>query len=225
MALVGITVRVWDKVADGFDRRASEIGLRRDAFLARVLRLEVPRLDAEVVTPVSAREAQLIKHQLKRLDTRLLTFRLPRDLVDALDAVCEAKNVVRDAFFNRLLFALCTTPSGFLSLSEVGLMDIARVLGDEGWETKGEEFQKGALDAAASVLNDPLWVIRACLDAASKAAGRETAYRFYDLALTLETVKGFEGLNIRYAEPEAEIDLDILLDRTEPAPKARTAKS
>lgn len=225
MPTVGVTVRLWSPIRKQFDRQIAHIGLRRDAFLARVVRLELPRLDEAIAQPVPKESATFIRHQLKRLDTDLVTLRLPDDLLASLDAMCDTKKIVRDSFFNRLIFALCVKPETFLAHTHVGpVTGIAEWL-HEGWQTQGEQFEKGPLDAAAAVLDDPLWVIRACLAEAAKKYG-EGPYEFYDIELRYDKVDGFRGLNVYYDTPPSKDNADIfaLLGIDRPGDKGATAK-
>lgn len=195
--------------------------------MARLLKAELPRLEDEITSPVSKRGNLFIRQQLKRLDTEPVTFRLPEEVVSALDVICEKKNIVRDALFNRLLFALCTKPHAFLALMNVAVeeREIEPWLSDAGWDTQGEEFGKGPLDVAISALNDPLWVIRACLETASKAAGEENMYTFYENPLTVKGLTGFEGLNVCYSSPAENMELiDRLLATVEVDDRTRSIK-
>jgi hypothetical protein len=220
-----MTIRLWKSLRKNFERRIVEVGLRRDVFLAHLVRVELPRLDHEVPGTVSKRGAMFIRHQLKRLDMEPVTIRLPKDLVESIDEICTRKHIVRDAFFNRLILALCITPEAFLSLTDLGRLDIPELLIEEGWKTRGEQFSSGALATAASVLNDPLWVIRACLEAASKREGVEGMYTFYEIPLSFEKVKGFQGLNVYSEQPaDLEIDLDDLLASATPKSKRESVK-
>lgn len=211
----GITVRLWTRLLAGLDTRAATLDLRRDAYLSKLVLREIPRLDAEIATPVSKEASRAIRGELKRLDTSLVTFRFPKEVCSNLDQVCERKNIVRDAFFNRLLFAICTKPVTFLGAAGISFdpVGLPRTLRDQGWDTVGREFLDAPLDAAAAALDDPCWVLRACLEAASEFEGSPGLYKFYDVELELESIRGFRALNLTLSvvDPDLKIQLDDLL--------------
>jgi len=114
------STRIWTPLLEKFTQRIDDACLRRDAWLTKVLERELDELEAagtirkfsftgdtpprERVNSDAAR--RYIAARLDALPRKLVTFTLPEALVRRLDDLCERKRIVRDAFFNRLLFLL-----------------------------------------------------------------------------------------------------------------------
>jgi hypothetical protein len=101
-----ISTKIWRPVVDKLTRKLEKACLRRDAFLERVLEVELPYLDEEVVIPNEEVARRFVAERLDQLDRKLVSLSLPSELVSRLDELCERKRIVRDAFFNRLFFLL-----------------------------------------------------------------------------------------------------------------------
>lgn len=223
----GTTIKLWTNLVNGLDKRTAALGLKRDAYLARIVHDELPHLDEEITEPLSKNDATLIRHHLKRLDTTLVTLRLPTKTAAQLDKLCRQRNLVRDAFFNRLVLALCISPKAFLEFVGFDGVNLPRALRDAGWPVEAEELTHGALDAAHATLSNPFWVIRAYLEAASKEDRVSPPYTFYGMYLSFPGIEGFEGLNL-VAAPKSDhpaIDITELFGPRESWPvKARTTE-
>jgi hypothetical protein len=114
------SVRIWTPLLEKFTQRLDEACLRRDAWLTQVLERELAELEAvgtikkfsfDEIIPERDRinsEAarQFIAARLDALPRKLVTFTLPEALIRRLDTLCESKRIVRDSFFNRLIFLL-----------------------------------------------------------------------------------------------------------------------
>lgn len=109
-----ITTKIDTKVIDKLRKKSDAACLRRDAFLERVLEIEIPALDKEVAVPNSDEARKVVSKSLASLgkENRMkpVSFSLRNDLVAQLDDICERKRIVRDAFFNRVLFLLAAPP-------------------------------------------------------------------------------------------------------------------
>lgn len=101
-----VTVKVWKRVMEKFDEKIEAACLRRDAYLGRVLEIELPHLLKEVPHPNSETVCKFIALQLDLLDRKPVSVKLPPQLVQELDRICADRRIPRDAFFNRLLFLL-----------------------------------------------------------------------------------------------------------------------
>ena len=155
------SVRLWGPIRERFDEALDRLGLKRDAYLNRVLETELAHLDAEVKQPNSREAQRFIADRLRDLKpSELVTLRLRRDLLDRMDASCARKRICRDAFFNRLLFLLTLPPKG---------IDLLFFDGDSRWRTEvwneckhdGPFFQNVFYPLDPVV--DPFWTIRAGL--------------------------------------------------------------
>ena len=153
-----VPAKIWRDILIRFDGRVEEVCLRRDAYLSKVIGLEVERLEANVTVPNSKQAANFIAERLDRLDRKLITFTLDARVLDRLNEVCKRKSIVRDAFLNRLIFWLIAPPK---------IVD--RILGAD-WDTPVWECHKediGIYKAALSPLDkssigsfiDPLWAV------------------------------------------------------------------
>jgi hypothetical protein len=106
-----ITTRIWHTALDSFEERMEEQCLRRDSYLNRVLEIELDQLDAEVSIANSADAEAFVTDRLKQVDKKMISLAIRSDLADRLDAICSAKRIVRDAFFNRLFLMLAARPA------------------------------------------------------------------------------------------------------------------
>ena len=101
-----IGIRVWTPLLEKFGQRLRSACLRRDSYLTKVLQGELDELDGEISEPNSEAARQFITTRLDALPRKLMTLTLPEELVRRLDDICERKRIVRDSYFNRLLFLL-----------------------------------------------------------------------------------------------------------------------
>jgi len=95
-----IMVRIDPGLSVAFAAAASRLGLRRDAYLNKVLPGEIALVER---LPLNSEFAQ--SHARKLLtDTRQkVALRLDSKIITRLNKVCEAKRIPRDAFFESLL--------------------------------------------------------------------------------------------------------------------------
>ena len=156
-----ISVRIWEPLVKQFDTAIRESCLRRDAYLDAVLKVEMPRLDADVSLPNSPAAHAYIAARLDTLDRKLVSFTLKPELVAQLNAICERKRIVRDAFFNRLYMLLA---------ARIGVIDRLMFAGEDDWRTEvwsehrndGPFFQNCFHPLRGEI--DPLWAIRTGLE-------------------------------------------------------------
>ncbi|GAB3656469.1 hypothetical protein [Ramlibacter alkalitolerans] len=169
-----ISVKVWEPLITKLDQKMERACLRRDAYLARVLALEVPCLDAEVVLPNSVTAQAYVAAQLETLPRKLMSLALPADLMRSLNEVCKKKRIVRDAFFNRLFLLLAAPPRAIDQLLFDFLdVDWRREVWSE-YKHDGPFFTNGFYPLEPDI--DPFWAIRAGLDLCTDAADLQDYY-------------------------------------------------
>jgi len=152
-----VSVKIWRDLIPKLDKKIEAACLRRDAYLSKVIGAEVQRLDSDVSVPNSEQAFAFISKRLDRLDRKLVSFTLDSTVAERLNKVCADKRIVRDAFFNRLIFWLVASPNV-----------VDRILGAN-WESNLREaelaigFQWGAPypldDSVIGSLVDPLWPV------------------------------------------------------------------
>lgn len=108
-----ISTKIWRTIIERLDQKIGSACLRRDAYLNKVLEIELDFLDKEVVLANSAIAQDFIAKSLDQLDRKLVSLALRPDLIARLEDICARKRIVRDAFFNRLFFLLAA-PSEFI---------------------------------------------------------------------------------------------------------------
>lgn len=104
--LTTITVRIWKRVLEKLDGKLEAACLRRDAYLARIIEIELDHLRSEIPCPNSEVGGRFIVSQLDSLDRKPISIKLPLKQVQELDQLCFERRIPRDAFFNRLLYLL-----------------------------------------------------------------------------------------------------------------------
>lgn len=101
-----ISVQIWRGILKELDAKMEASCLRRDAYLSKILRFELEKLDEEITKPNSPDAYKYVSSKLDMLDRKLITLTIDADLVERLNSICTKKRIVRDAFFNRLFFML-----------------------------------------------------------------------------------------------------------------------
>ena len=101
-----ISVQIWRVILKELDSKMEASCLRRDAYLSKILRFELEKLDEEITQLNSPEAYKYVSNKLDLLDRKLITLTIDADLVEKLNEICTRKRIVRDAFFNRLFFML-----------------------------------------------------------------------------------------------------------------------
>lgn len=101
-----ITVKIWRPVLDKLESKLDAACLRRDAFLEKVLSIEVNHMDEEVAISNSPASIGYVQECLDKLDRKPISLSLSPVLITKIGEVCERKRIVRDAFFNRFFLVL-----------------------------------------------------------------------------------------------------------------------
>lgn len=166
-----ISVKIWRPLIDKFDAKIELACLRRDAYLNKVLDVELNFLDEEVSIPNSQASYDYVFDRLDRLDRKLVSLALPSELTARLNEICSRKRIVRDAFFNRVFLLLAASPKVIDTL----------LFGDEGsdwrnvvWSENrndGPFFQNGFYPLEPMI--DPFWAIRSGMDIYATDSGLE----------------------------------------------------
>lgn len=104
------SVRIWAPVLKKLEGKFEDACIRRDAYLAKVFAREVEYLEKEVEIPNSQASYDHIASLHREARLPLISIALPRALTERINEVCKQKNIVRDAFFNRVLLLLAIDP-------------------------------------------------------------------------------------------------------------------
>lgn len=155
-----ITTKVWRPALTAFNERIESACLRRDAYIGKLLETEIAHLENEMPLSNSAPAAKFIADRLSELDRDTLTLAIPSSLSLKLTELCRNRNIVRDAFFNRLIFLLAATPQQIDTLFFDGTSD---------WH-RDVQAATGPYDIAGNDVYplsspiDPFWAIRIGLE-------------------------------------------------------------
>ncbi len=103
------SVKIWRPIIEKLDAKMEAACLRRDAYLNKLLEIELDRLDREVSIPNSTEAQSLIAARLDHLDRKAVSLSIRCDLLDKLNDICGRKRIVRDAFFNRVFLLLAAS--------------------------------------------------------------------------------------------------------------------
>ncbi len=157
-----ISVKIWRPIIEKLDRKLDAACLRRDAYLTKVLDIEVAHLDQEISIPNSQASYDHVAARLDEFDRKLVSLALPIELTTRINDVCARKRIVRDAFFNRLLLLLTAPPKTIDTLFFDGYEADWRT--DVWTEYKHEgPFFEGVFYPLETNI-DPFWPIRCGLD-------------------------------------------------------------
>lgn len=186
-----IAVKVWQPVIDKLDKKIESGCLRRDAYIGKVLAIELERLDEEITQPNSPAARDFVAAKLNLLNRKVVTFSLRADLIDRLDKICNGKRIVRDAIFNRILLLLTATPP---QIDRLLLLDSDWQ--NTVWKEHGCDwsfFPNIFYPLEPNV--DPFWVIREGIKLTNSATGSDNS--FYRAVLTDKHFKNADiwGLN------------------------------
>jgi hypothetical protein len=165
-----ISVKIWRPIIDKLDAKLDAACLRRDAYLAKLLTNELDQLDAEVSLANSPAAHDFTFKRLDALDRKLVSIALEPKLSDRMHAICSAKRIVRDAFFNRLFLLLAAAPKTIDKLFFPGESQWRTAVWSE-FKHDGPFFESGFYPLEAPV--DPFWAIRAGLGLFNEGLGAE----------------------------------------------------
>lgn len=156
MSQTKITVKVFEPLLKDFERQIEALFIKRDAFLNSVIREEIKHLARDMQgKKLSSKANRYISGELKRLGTHPVNIVVDESTAKALNAVVKETNIVRDAFFNRLILLLrsSTTLLTYLDLP-------AFITGSEFETVHVYPMPTSPLQTMAAVQNDPLYYLR-----------------------------------------------------------------
>jgi len=105
-----ISTKIWRPVINKLEKIMEATCLRRDAYISKVMEIELDRLDEEVDIQNTTEAQTFVASSLEHLDRKLVSITLGGELNERLSDICTRKRIVRDAFFNRLLLLLSASP-------------------------------------------------------------------------------------------------------------------
>lgn len=158
MAKTKVTVKMHEKLFESFEKQIDALHIKRDAFLDSVIQQEMKFLEEELGGRRQSPAArQYIAGELKRLGTRKVNIQIEQSTADKLNRIVREGNLVRDAFVNRLVMFLRSTP---MVLKALGLP--SHITGSE-YDDYVEPMPTSPLAAIQVVQSDPLYYIRAAI--------------------------------------------------------------
>jgi hypothetical protein len=166
-----ISVKIWRLIIDAFDKKIEAACLRRDAYLNKVLEVELGWLNEEVSIPNSQASHDYISAQLDQLDRKLVSLALSPELTTRLSEICGEKRIVRDAFFNRVFLLLAASPENIDKLFFKHIAEDWRVRVWDENKHDGPFFQNGFYPMEPTI--DPFWAIRNGLNIYAEDEGLE----------------------------------------------------
>lgn len=159
METTKITVKIYEPLLRDFDRQIDALFIKRDAFLNAMLREELPRLKEDVAgRRNSAAAKRHISGELKRLGTRSVNVVVDKATSEALNAIVEESNIVRDAFVNRLIMMLRS------SSQLLRWLDLPEFITGSAYSGGVEPMPTSPMKALESVHSDPLYYLRAACE-------------------------------------------------------------
>lgn len=201
------SVKIWLPIIDKLESVMSSACLRRDAYLNKLLEMELDLLEGEVSTPNTQASYDYISTELDKLDRKFISLAIAESLVTRLNQICKAKKIVRDAFFNRLLLLLVAPP---VLIDRLYYFDeIEKNWRNSVWSAdkhNGPAFENAFYPLSPIV--DPFWAIRSGLRlfkqelgykesadgvytiSFNKVAGMETSFAGFNCYLSDEDIPG-----------------------------------
>ncbi|CAH1204067.1 conserved hypothetical protein [Candidatus Nitrotoga sp. BS] len=129
-----VAIKIWQPIVKKLNDKMEQGCLRRDAYINKILAIELEMMDQEIMQLNSEEAREFIAASLNGIPRQVVTFSLRVDVIDRLDEICNRKNMVRDAILNRIFLILILKPE-----------HIERLLGlDAGWQ--GRIWNKHAGD-------------------------------------------------------------------------------
>ena len=163
-----ILVSVWTHLIALLNKKVDKACLNRDAYLDHVLRHEANKLIPEIEIPNSPEARAHLSQHLALLERKPVSFTLSPETIAAIDTNCQAKNIPRDCFINRVLFMLVVDQrTFFIRLAQFAPAEVwSNVL-----DSYGRIFDNHLLDGSLNLIHemvtdDPFFAVRACIDIA-----------------------------------------------------------
>jgi hypothetical protein len=157
-----ISTKIWQPIIQKLEEKMNAACLRRDAYLNKVLEIELPYLDREVSLANSAAAQSFLTQRLDQLDRKLVSLALRPDLIERLNDICTRKRIPRDAFFNRLFLLLAASAKVIDHLLFPAVGDRWRTEVWSEYKHEGPFFQNTFYPLEQDI--DPFWAIRAGIE-------------------------------------------------------------
>ncbi len=155
MSTTKITVKLYAPLLAAFDRDIEALFLKRDAFLNSMIKGEVQHLAADLGDKkLSAKAKRYIAGELKRLGTTTVNIVVEKSTAEALNAVVDKTNMVRDAFLNRLIMFLRS------SREILRYLDLPENVGLFAFQSSVEPMPTSPMRAIEAVHSDPFYYLR-----------------------------------------------------------------
>lgn len=155
MSQTKITVKIYEPLLRDFDRQIDALFIKRDAFLNAMIKEETPRLAEDIGSKRNSPAAKrLIAGSLKRLGTTQVNVVVEKSTADELNRVVGEANMVRDAFVNRLIMLLRSSPR---LLDYLGLPEF---ITGSAFDSHVEPMPTSPMKAMEAVHADPLFYLR-----------------------------------------------------------------
>jgi hypothetical protein len=195
-----ILVSVWKNLIALLNKKVDKACLNRDAYLDHVLRHEADKLISEIEIPNSPEARAHLSQHLALLDRKPVSFTLSPETIAAIDTGCQAKNIPRDCFMNRVLFMLVVDQRTFFRLTLFDPADFWPDILDNYGRIFDDHLQDGSLELIHEmVTDDPFFAVRACIDIARQEYPDEDVPRLHTIPmpkdLLKDTVPSMLGLN------------------------------
>ena len=165
MKTTKITVKIYEPLLKSFDHQLDEVFIKRDAFLNAIIKAELKNLASDMEGKVlSSKARRYISGELKRMGTAQINIVVDKSVVEELNAIVAKSNMVRDAFFNRLILFLRSSDQllSYLDLPK-SVVDLSSVtdLGNDlfGSVTLIEPFPSSPMRAISAVVSDPFYYL------------------------------------------------------------------
>jgi len=159
METTKITVKIYEPLLKSFDRQLDEVFIKRDAFLNAIIKAELKNLASDMEGKVlSSKARRYISGELKRMGTAQINIVVDKSVVEELNAIVAKSNMVRDAFFNRLILFLRSSDQllSYLDLPK-SIVNLENDL--FGSVTLIEPFPSSPMRAISAVMSDPFYYL------------------------------------------------------------------
>lgn len=155
MSQTKITVKIYEPLLKDFDRQLDRLFIKRDAFLNAMIQEETQHLAREMEGKRLASSAKRhIAAELKRMGTKQVNVVVDKATADALNAIVETSNLVRDAFVNRLIMLLRS------SCALLSYLDLPELIKGSEFDACVEPMPTSPMKAIEAVHADPLFYLR-----------------------------------------------------------------
>lgn len=233
-----LIANIYTPLVNLLDYKINKSLLKRDAYLDFAIANEIEHLDKEVVERNSDRAFNYIFQAMKRENTNRVSLNLSITTIKRLNEVCEAKNIPRDAFINRLVFFMTIINDKAISAVISVLADYVSetydiffyspsdvdVEGVDGVEYKW--FRPNIFDALSECVRiEPLLYIRGILNMEYKSHPKKEPFNIYTYPIKqgnplsdlefYKDIKDLSGLNVTLTDEYVEIfeEKDILFKK------------